>query len=222
MTPSFSVDMMQRVAGGQMGGPINQAKVRAAMQIMLRSPQIALSDVSKYADNGLVGVGIGAGGPLLLGLAAGGQALAGGGGAAAAASAGAGAALSAAATTALSGKRGAGPQGEAAMTMTQPGYGYGIAGPGVPEPADGTWTTRWTTHAYSKTAGTFQVFFWQMVDGYTLCYNPRTRGWKRYKIRKNIVLSSDPRVSNIGRAVRATEGKLKRLAKKTKRLQYKS
>ena len=104
------------------------------------------------------------------------------------------------------------------MTMT--GMGYGIAGPGVPEPADGTWTKRWNIVTNSKERGTYRVYFWKMVDGYTICYNPATGGWKRWRARKNIVLSSDPRISNISRAVRATEGKLKRLAKRTKHLKY--
>jgi hypothetical protein len=100
---------------------------------------------------------------------------------------------------------------------------YGIGGPGVQEPANGTWSKRWNIVVNSqKDNATYRIYFWKMWDGYTLMYNPLTGGWKRYKPRKNIVLSSDPRLSNISRAVRATEGKLKRLAKKSKRLQYKA
>lgn len=100
---------------------------------------------------------------------------------------------------------------------------YGIAGPGVQEPANGTWEKRWSIACNSeKFGGTWRVYFWKMWDGYYLCHNPRTGGWKRYKPRKNIVLSSNPRLSNVQRAVTATEGKLKRLAKKTKRLSYKA
>lgn len=113
-----------------------------------------------------------------------------------------------------------GGNGNVTMQNTMP---YGIAGPGVQEPADGTWEKRWSIAVNSeKFGGTWRVYFWKMWDGYTLCFNPRTGGWKRYKPRKNIVLSSDPRISNISRAVRATEGKLKRLSKRTKRLQYKA
>lgn len=106
------------------------------------------------------------------------------------------------------------------MTMTN--YGYGIGGPGVPEPANGTWSKRWDIAVNSKKQNaTWRVYFWRMLDGYTLMYNPMTNGWKRWKPRKSIVLSSNPRISEISRAVRATEGKLKRLAKRTKHLQYK-
>ncbi len=126
------------------------------------------------------------------------------------------------------GAAGASPQGNGgrstAMTTGIQPYGIGglqIGGWGVPEPADGTWSSKWKIKAFHHVAGEYWVYFWRMWDGWTICYNPRTKGWKRYKVRKNIVLSSDPRISNIARATRATEGKLKRLAKKTRRLTYK-
>ena len=97
---------------------------------------------------------------------------------------------------------------------------YGISGPGVLEPANGTWSKKWQTKSLTKEGGAYWVYFWSMLDGFTLMYDTRTGGWKRWKPRKNIVLSSDPRISNISRAVRATEGKLKRLAKRTKHLKY--
>lgn len=118
------------------------------------------------------------------------------------------------------GSAGGASAGGQAMTMT-PGFGYGIAGPGVPEPADGTWSRKWNIVTNSRERGTYRIYFWQMMDGYTLMYNPATKGWKRWKQRKSIVLSADPRMSTIGRAVRATEGKLKRLAKKTRHLTFK-
>ena len=112
--------------------------------------------------------------------------------------------------------------GGSAMTKNNYGIGGGVMdalGIGVPEPADGTWEKRWNIAVNSvKFGGTWRVYFWKMWDGYTLCYNPRTGGWKRYKPRRNIVLSSDPRISNIARAERAVQGKLRRLAKKSKTL----
>ncbi len=112
------------------------------------------------------------------------------------------------------------PPGGDAVTM-QTVMPYGIAGPGVPEPAAGTWTRKWQTKSLTKEGGAYWVYFWQMVDGYTICYNTRFGGWKRWKPRKSIVLSSDPRLSTIRRAVTATESKLKRLAKKSSHLTYK-
>lgn len=204
------------------GDPVD---VAMSMEIIRRSPQIALSDVGGFARTAVRGVGIGAGGPFLAGLAAGGQALAGGSGAGSAVTVGVGAGVSTYATEKLAGMAATG--GEAVTNGMQRSGGhpmmYGIAGPGVPEPANGTWSKRWSQHVNShKLNATWEIFFWQMWDGYTLMYNPMTKGWKRYKARKNIVLSSDPRLSDIARAVRATEGKLKRLAKKSRRLTYKA
>lgn len=106
------------------------------------------------------------------------------------------------------------PGGGTVVTM-QNVMPYGIAGPGVPEPADGTWSKRWNIVTHSNAAGTYRVYFWQMVDGYTICYNPATKGWKRWKARKNIVLSSNPRIGDLARAERAVYGKLKRMAKRS-------
>ncbi len=121
-------------------------------------------------------------------------------------------------TTSMTSTSGGAPRGGTAMSMgVMP---YGIRGPGVPEPAAGTWTKKWQTKSLTKEGGAYWVYFWAMVDGYTIMYDTRTGGWKRWKPRKSIVLSADPRISNISRAVRATEGKLKRLAKRTKHLKY--
>lgn len=91
---------------------------------------------------------------------------------------------------------------------------YGFGGPGVPEPAAGVMKA-WNVVVNSPSYGTWRVYFWKMADGYTLCYNPRTKSLKRYKQRKNIVLSSNPRLNTIARAERAVYGKLKSLAKKS-------
>ncbi len=204
-------------------------RVLAATKVLRDSPQIAVQDVQRYLPGGMLGVGIGAGGPMLAGLAKAGTELAGGSGLGGAVTAGVGTGVTAYAmgkATDLAGSGGeAVSNGTTQSMITSGGYPamYGIAGPGVPEPANGTWSKRWSQHVNShRLNATWEIFFWQMWDGYTLMYNPMTQGWKRYKPRKNIVLSSDPRISNIARATRATEGKLKRLAKRTRRLQYKA
>lgn len=91
---------------------------------------------------------------------------------------------------------------------------YNIGGPGVPEPATGV-LKQWKTKAFAHDVGEYWVYYFKMIDGYTLCYNARKKSWKRWKPRKNIVLSSNPRLSTVRRAERAVFGTLKKLAKKS-------
>jgi len=65
---------------------------------------------------------------------------------------------------------------------------YGINGGliGTPEPAPGTVKRQWSVAVNSNTYGTFRIFFYQMFDGYTLCYNPSTKSWKRWRPKKPI------------------------------------
>lgn len=103
--------------------------------------------------------------------------------------------------------------GDSSMTMTD----YGIGGPGVPEPSTGV-LKQWKTKAFANDVGEYWVYYFKMLDGYTLCYNARKKEWKRWKPRKNIVLSSNPRLNTIARAERVVMGKLRQLAKKSKTL----
>lgn len=91
---------------------------------------------------------------------------------------------------------------------------YGIGGPGVPEPAAGV-LKQWKTKAFANDVGEYWVYYFKMMDGYTLCYNGRKKEWKRWKPKKNIVISRDPRLSTVRKAERAVFGTLKRLAKKS-------
>jgi len=88
-------------------------------------------------------------------------------------------------------------------------------GLGVPEPPAAMVAKQWKTKAFSKRVGEYWVYFFRLIDGRVMCWNEAKRQWKIWKPRKNIVLSSDPRLSDIRRAERAVFGKLKSLAKKS-------
>ena len=97
-----------------------------------------------------------------------------------------GAALTGLGAKTLAGAIGVGDAGGGnGMTMEQ----YGIRGPGVPEPAPGTVKRQWSVAVHSNTYGTFRIFFFQMFDGYTLCYNPSTKSWKRWRPKKVIAFT---------------------------------
>lgn len=86
--------------------------------------------------------------------------------------------------------------------MTMGMQGYGISGPGVPEPAPGTVMKQWSTAVHSNTYGTFRMYYFQMWDGWTICYNPSTQSWKKYRTKhRNVILSS--RKPNLRQAIRA-------------------
>lgn len=94
---------------------------------------------------------------------------------------------------------------------------YGITQFNVPEPALGTYMKHWKIRV-NATHGSFTVYFWKMWDGYTIMWNPDGQYWKRWKPRKNIVLSSDPRLSSIRKIERAYMSKIRSLAKKSRML----
>ena len=92
-------------------------------------------------------------------------------------------------------------------------------GLGVPEPMPGTYTKSWKLKAFSKDAGEFWVYYWRMLDGRTICYNPRTRGWKVWRQSKNIVLSTrKPNWRSMSKAARLIAREATRFEKSKKKL----
>lgn len=75
--------------------------------------------------------------------------------------------------------------------------GIPISGPGVPEPPRAMVAKQWSIVANSKTAGTFRVYFFKLIDGRIMCYNPLKREWKIWRPKKNLVLSSNPRLKDL-------------------------
>ncbi len=95
---------------------------------------------------------------------------------------------------------------------------YGIGGPGVPEPSAGV-AKQWSTAVHSNTYGTFRMYYFQMLDGYTLCYNPSTAHWKRYKTKTpKIVLSKNLTLTTAVKAQRKLDRLWRTVAKRTKAL----
>jgi hypothetical protein len=88
--------------------------------------------------------------------------------------------------------------------------GVPFGGPGVPEPPAGMVAKTWKTKAFSHTAGEYWVYFWKLIDGRVLCWNAAKREAKMWKPKKNMVLSSNPRLPD-----------LLRFSKKANRLLFK-
>jgi len=72
-----------------------------------------------------------------------------------------------------------------------------LVGPGVPEPPGAIVAKRWETRVYSNTYGYIKINFYKLTDGRIMCYNNTTRVWKIWRPRKNIVLSSNPRLKDL-------------------------
>ena len=97
--------------------------------------------------------------------------------------------------------------------------GISVSGPGVPEPPRAMVAKQWTTHAYSKTIGTFEIFFFMLIDGRIMMYNPAVKGWKIWRPKKPIVLYRGKiTLSQAVRAQKMLDRLWKTAAKKTKAL----
>lgn len=96
--------------------------------------------------------------------------------------------------------------------------GVPISGPGVPEPPPGMVAKQWSVAVHSNTYGTFRIFFFKLLDKRVMCYNPSTKTWKIWRPKKNIVISSDPRMSTIRKLERTYNRVIVKLARKSKAL----
>lgn len=75
--------------------------------------------------------------------------------------------------------------------------GVPISGPGVPEPPKSMIAKEWRVHFQSFKYGGFWMWYWQLIDGRMMSYHSPTKTWKIWKPKKHIVISKDPRVSNL-------------------------
>jgi len=75
--------------------------------------------------------------------------------------------------------------------------GVPISGPGVPEPPHQLVARHWHLKVQSKEWGSFYMFYWRLIDGRCMSYHSPTKTWKIWKPKKHLVISRDPRVSNL-------------------------
>ncbi len=97
--------------------------------------------------------------------------------------------------------------------------GVPVSGPGVPEPPRQLVTKQWSVAVHSNTYGTFRIFFFRLIDGRIMCYNPSTKSWKIWRPKKPIVLyRGKVTLSQAVRAQRMLDRLWKTVAKRTKAL----
>lgn len=117
-----------------------------------------------------------------------------------------------------------GSTGQTAGVMTsgllnQPGANISslpLVGPGVPEPPNYMVRKRWET--YSGKGGNIKCNFYALIDGRIAMYNNTTGTWRVWRPKKHIVISSDPRMSQITKLERTYDKVIRRLAKKSRAL----
>ena len=110
------------------------------------------------------------------------------------------------------------------MTMTNVG-GYAPASYSQFKPPEGGYLKYWKTKAFATTppaVGEYWVHFWKLPDGRIACWNERKNEGKVWRPRKHIVLSSNPRMSQIRKLERTYHKTIKAMAKKSDDLVLKS
>jgi len=106
--------------------------------------------------------------------------------------------------------------GSQVVSMTD----LGIVGlqPGVPEPPAGLVAKEWRMLVDSQKYGAFTMFYWKLIDGRIVSYHSPTHTFKVWKPKKMIVLSPDPRMSQIKKLESTYRKHIQGLAKKSKAL----
>jgi len=94
-----------------------------------------------------------------------------------------------------------------------------VSGPGVPEPPRQMVAKQWSVAVHSNTYGTFRLFYFRLLDGRIMMYNPAVKGWKIWRPKKPIVLyRGSITLSQAVRAQKMLDRLWKTAAKKTKAL----
>ncbi|MBA7543928.1 hypothetical protein ES705_36272 [subsurface metagenome] len=97
--------------------------------------------------------------------------------------------------------------------------GMPVSGPGVPEPPRQMVAKQWSVAVRSETYGTFRLFYFKLLDGRIMMYNPSVKGWKIWRPKKPIVLYRGKiTLSQAVRTQRMLDKLWKTVAKKTKAL----
>lgn len=107
---------------------------------------------------------------------------------------------------------------EQAVTQLTSNLPFTPSGPGVPEPPQAMVAKQWVILVHANDIGNYYVYFFKLLDGRITCYNPRLQEWKIWRPKKNIVISSNPRISQIAKLERTYNKVIRRLAKKSKAL----
>lgn len=98
--------------------------------------------------------------------------------------------------------------------------GVPFGGPGVPEPPRSMVSKAWKTKAFSKTAGEYWLYFWQLTDGRVMCWNAAKKQVKIWKPKKPIAIIYRDKL-NLKQYVkleRYLDGVTRTIAKRTKSL----
>ncbi|MBA7671229.1 hypothetical protein ES703_79382 [subsurface metagenome] len=95
-----------------------------------------------------------------------------------------------------------------------------VSGPGVPEPPRAMVAKQWSIAVRSNTYGTFRVFFFKLVDGRVMCYNPSTKSWKMWRPKKPLAVMyrGKTTLSEAVKVQKYLDKMWKQVAKKTKAL----
>lgn len=96
--------------------------------------------------------------------------------------------------------------------------GVAVGGPGYKEPPPAMVAKQWHTKVEMKDGRDVMIQFYLLHDGRIMANNPYTGSWKIWRPKKSIVISSDPRISNIMKLERVYNKVIHRLAKKSKAL----
>lgn len=75
--------------------------------------------------------------------------------------------------------------------------GVPLVGPGVPEPPNSMVKSRWETRVYDNQLGYVKMNFYALTDGRVAMYHNYKKYWKIWRPKKNIVLSSNPRLRDL-------------------------
>ena len=100
------------------------------------------------------------------------------------------------------------------------GGGVPVGGPGVPEPPAEMVASHWSVEVHSNAAGTFNLWFFKLVDGRMMCFNPAKNTWKMWRPKKPLAVMYRGKTS-LSQAVKVQkylDGMWKTVAKKTKAL----
>ena len=85
-----------------------------------------------------------------------------------------------------------------------------LVGPGVPEPPGSIVKRRWETRVYDNELGYVKMNFYSLTDGRIAMYHNYKKYWKVWRPKKNVVISSNPRLKDLK--------KLDRVYKRTQKM----
>lgn len=77
-----------------------------------------------------------------------------------------------------------------------------LVGPGVPEPPNSMVTSRWETRVYDNKLGYVKMNFYALTDGRIAMYHNYKKYWRVWRPKKNVVISSNPRLSHLKKLAR--------------------